>query len=54
MSDETLSATWIRCMDCQREFEFSASEAAFYQARNFDPPKRCKDCRYARRLVRDQ
>lgn len=43
----------IQCADCQRAFTFSASEHDFYQQRNMSDPKRCKDCRAARKANRD-
>jgi hypothetical protein len=33
------------CLECGIEFVFSASERAFFEARDFTPPKRCKPCR---------
>ena len=46
--DQTLT-----CVDCGRDFAFSASEQEFFRERGFDPPKRCKDCRRAKKERRD-
>jgi CxxC-x17-CxxC domain-containing protein len=44
----------ITCADCGQEFTFTASEQAFYAEKGFtDPPKRCKDCRQARKAQRN-
>ncbi|MBO8159028.1 zinc-ribbon domain containing protein [Thermosyntropha sp.] len=38
------------CQDCGREFVFTAGEQEFYAEKGFEnEPKRCKDCRSARR-----
>jgi len=44
----------ITCADCGTEFTFTASEQAFYAEKGFtDAPKRCKDCRQARKAQRN-
>ena len=43
----------IECADCQRTFTFTAGEQEFYQGRNMSDPKRCKECRDARKANRD-
>lgn len=47
MSDET-----IRCADCGRDFKHSDKDQAFYQEKGFSAPKRCKDCRQAKKEQR--
>lgn len=42
-SDEQLA-----CVDCKREFLFSAGEAAFFAEKGFVKPKRCRRCRASR------
>lgn len=38
------------CVDCSREFVWAAGEQEFFHRQGFaDPPKRCKDCRRARK-----
>lgn len=39
----------IVCADCGASFLFSAGEAAVFQQRGLAAPKRCKDCRRARK-----
>jgi CxxC-x17-CxxC domain-containing protein len=40
----------LNCVQCRKEFVFSAGEQAFYDEKGFSsPPKRCKACRKARR-----
>jgi len=36
---------YIECVDCHIDFEFTVGEQQFYEARDFQPPRRCKDCR---------
>jgi hypothetical protein len=42
----------LRCADCDRPFVFTVRDQQFFAAHRFQPPKRCPDCRLARRLVR--
>lgn len=42
----------IHCADCRQEFTFSVGEQEFFADRNFTPPKRCRDCRAARKAQR--
>lgn len=43
------------CQDCGKEFVFTAGEQEFYAERGFtNEPKRCKECRDARRAARNQ
>jgi DNA replicative helicase MCM subunit Mcm2 (Cdc46/Mcm family) len=35
----------IECQDCHGEFVWTARDQEFYQANNFTPPKRCRECR---------
>ena len=39
----------IKCQDCGKEFVFTEKEQAFYTEKGFEPPKRCKTCRDARK-----
>ena len=44
-ADETLV-----CVDCGKEFVFTAGEQAFYKEKGFmNKPKRCKECRNAKK-----
>ncbi len=43
----------LTCSDCGREFIFTTGEQEFYQSRGLlNEPKRCPDCRVARRSER--
>ena len=35
--------------DCGREFTFTSEDQAFFQERGYSAPKRCKNCRQARK-----
>ena len=38
------------CVQCKKEFVFTAGEQQFYDERNFSsPPKRCESCRRSRK-----
>ena len=37
------------CQDCGKEFDFTASDQKFFQEKGYQPPKRCPDCRKAKR-----
>ena len=44
----------IACMDCSQAFVFTAGEQEFYERKGFkEEPKRCKPCREARKLRRN-
>lgn len=41
------------CEDCGKEFIFTADEQAFYAEQDYkNDPKRCRECRYARKAQR--
>jgi CxxC-x17-CxxC domain-containing protein len=43
----------VVCADCNNEFIFSATEQEFYSTKGFtNEPKRCPDCRQARKNAR--
>lgn len=44
MADKT-----IVCKDCGKEFVLTEGEQEFYRSHNFTEPKRCKECRQARK-----
>jgi len=45
----------LNCVDCGREFVFSAGEQRFYEQKGFqNKPNRCQDCRSARKAMRSQ
>jgi len=39
----------LTCQECGKEFVFSASDQEFFEKKGFQPPKRCPDCRKARK-----
>ena len=39
----------IKSQDCGKEFVFTKREQEFYIEKGFEPPKRCKACRDARK-----
>ena len=41
----------IACVECGSDFDFGASEAAFYQRKGLAEPKRCAACRKARKAT---
>jgi DNA-directed RNA polymerase subunit RPC12/RpoP len=42
----------LTCLDCGKEFVFSAGEALYYWQRNLiSPPKRCPECRRRRKVT---
>jgi len=42
----------IECADCHRTFRLTADEQKFFQERGLSEPKRCKECREARKVQR--
>ncbi|MGH7737412.1 MAG: zinc-ribbon domain containing protein [Candidatus Tyrphobacter sp.] len=45
----------LTCVDCGRQFVFSAGEQRFYEQKGFqNKPNRCLDCRQARKSMRSQ
>ena len=44
----------IKCKDCGEIFTFTENEQRFYEERGFLPPKRCKNCRDARKASREE
>ena len=49
MADRTLV-----CNDCQKEYVFTEREQEFYAEKGFEEPKRCPDCRKARKQQKNQ
>ncbi len=44
----------IKCLDCGKEFIFTARDQEFYAEKGFNnEPKRCKDCREKRKAERN-
>ncbi len=49
MYEENLQDTELQCSDCGENFNFSVEEQEFYREKGFSSPKRCQQCRAARR-----
>ena len=45
-TDKTLT-----CQDCGQSFTFSAADQEFFAGRGYSEPKRCPDCRQARKAA---
>ena len=44
----------LNCVDCGRQFAFTAGEQQFYAQKGFqNKPNRCPDCRQARKAMRN-
>lgn len=44
----------IKCKDCGKEFVFTEGEQEFYREKEFANPVRCKECRMALKLKKEQ
>lgn len=42
------------CIQCGAEFEIQEKEAAFYESKDFELPKRCKECRQKNKMAQRQ
>jgi hypothetical protein len=42
------------CVCCGIQFEIAASERAFFEANNLHQPRRCRECRAARRAAAER
>ena len=47
MEDKTL-----KCIDCGKEFIFTARDQEFFAQKGFSEPKRCKECRDAKKAAK--
>jgi len=41
----------LQCVDCGQDFVFTAGEQGFFTSKRLSTPKRCHDCRIARRVA---
>lgn len=39
----------LTCVDCGQQFEFSVDEQKFFEEKGFGEPKRCLNCRRAKK-----
>lgn len=44
-----MADTTLTCQDCGRGFTFTSGEQEFYASRGYSEPKRCPECRAARK-----
>lgn len=44
--------TVLACVDCKSEFIWTAGEQRFYEGKGLTQPKRCKECRAAKKQMR--
>jgi DNA replicative helicase MCM subunit Mcm2 (Cdc46/Mcm family) len=42
----------LTCADCGHDFVWSAKDQEFFAEKGFQPPRRCKDCRRAKKEQR--
>lgn len=47
LTDKTLT-----CFDCHKPYVFSARDQEFFAGKGWTPPKRCKPCREANKVLR--
>lgn len=43
----------LKCVDCGKEFIFTARDQEFYTEKGFTEPKRCKECRDAKKAAKN-
>lgn len=43
----------IICQDCGKTFIFTENDQRFYEEKGFLPPKRCRECRNARKAQKE-
>jgi hypothetical protein len=43
----------LTCVDCRDKFTFTAKDQEFFAERGFSEPKRCKECRQAKKEQRE-
>lgn len=49
MTNQTFEDQTLECVDCGQNFTFSAEDQEFYGNKGYSLPKRCPDCRAARK-----
>lgn len=50
--DKIMEDVKIKCKDCGEEFIFTTGEQEYFEKNNLIPPKRCKNCRDARKNIK--
>ena len=52
MSEQTdVEDRTLRCSNCGKPFVWSVADQVFYKTQNYDQPKRCKECRQAKKAL---
>lgn len=49
MSEGKLEVQILKCADCGIEFEFSVDDQEYYASKGYSTPKRCPECRQAKK-----
>ena len=49
MSNQTFQDQQLECVECGQNFEFLADDQEFYASKGYSSPKRCPECRQARK-----
>lgn len=50
---KTYEDVTLKCVDCGKEFVLTGGERKYFAEKGFCEPKRCPDCRHARKLARE-
>lgn len=46
---EVLKERTINCVECKKDFKFTVGEQEFFLSKKLSQPKRCPECRKARK-----
>lgn len=49
MYEQTYETQQLQCVECGKIFDFSAEDQEFYAKKGYSAPKRCSECREARK-----
>ena len=49
MYEQNYENQQLQCVECGKIFEFAAEDQEFYAAKGYSAPKRCPECREARK-----
>ena len=49
MNEQTYQNQQLQCVECGKIFDFSADDQEFYATKGYSSPKRCSECRDARK-----
>lgn len=52
MYDQNFEDKELQCVECSATYVFSAGDQEFFAEKGFTPPKRCPECRSARKANR--